>query len=149
MRNKKISEMEVLKSQLDRLDKELNNLYESYSRLSEAFEFVVCGDKNEVRLSLNPHTLTLDLCYLSSYRVVRVGTTFLRREANKAHIIQNNNNTATIRLDMLIGAPKYYMLDKAEKTITEIPKPAFVLEQELAEKKSVKKEKTSGNKKKA
>lgn len=41
---------------------------------------------------------------------------------------------------------KYVKIDRATAVAQEIPKPAFVLEQELAEKKSAKKEKASGRK---
>lgn len=48
----------------------------------------------------------------------------------------------------LVLIRKYYQIEKATGIVQEIPKPAFVLEQELAEKgQSAKKEKVSGNKK--
>lgn len=65
-------------------------------------------------------------------------------------VVENRQDWIIVRAEEheLTPIRTYYKIDKATAEAHEIPKPAFVLEQELAEKEQLaKKEKSSGNKK--
>lgn len=147
----RIKKLEQYNNALDNrfitLEKSLARVTVANYELEKAFDFAVDSNNKDLKLSVSRNDLTITLCYLIASRLVEVDTGFVWTEMHNVHILKNNDEFATIRRDIDDDITEYYVLNKARKSLTKTDKPAFVLEQELAEKKSAKKEKGSGNKK--
>lgn len=139
MRNKKISEIEVL-------EKRITNLEDSNRRLREVVDFLSENDKEEIVIERGMLSGEYLLHYLYAQKVhhIRTGISAFSRALN------------VVKRDYWLGAvifecdKQYYQLNIKSETFVPISKPAFVLEQELAEKEALaKKEKASGRKKSA
>lgn len=126
----------ALRNKIDDLDKKHNNL-------KETVDFVLKYGKDGITFKYKETKCTdifdgylwssnFYLKYLYCGEVCEVATPFYN--IDEAMVIKKNPFTITIK--RCVGdCVYYYLLNKENKTLTEIPKPAFVLEQELAENK--------------
>lgn len=119
-------------------NKELNErimkLEESNRKLCDIVEFLTQNDKNDIAVRnilycLGDYKKVIE--YLYDGKLVRLGSPF---SISHFDVINNDVYSATLKWNTL-----YFQLDKVNQKIIEIPKPAFVLEKELADKKETEK----------
>lgn len=140
MRNKKIYKIEVL-------ERRITNLEDSNKRLCEVVEFLTKNDKHDVTIEIDLALGEYVVEYLLEQRMCRVRTK-IKFIGNCLKVLDYALHKVTFEQKSIWGDTKYYVLNQKNETFAEIPKPAFVLEQELAEKEAVaKKEKASENRK--
>lgn len=140
MRNKKI----------EILEKRIADLEDSNHKLSDTLDFITLHGKDEIVICLEPITADFPFTRILGHKTIvkyLYFGTIMRVETElcctrEVKIIENS-----LCIGVLEQGGKYYSLDKQNGTITKIPKPAFVLEKELAEKKATAKKVIDSKKK--
>lgn len=141
MRNKKI----------EILEKRIADLEDSNHKLGDTLDFITKYGKDEIAIELGCDTINLPYTnsiynwhivvkYLYTGKVMQVKSNLSTTIV--ISIVDNCKHQAVLEQD-----GQYYSLDKLNGTINQIPKPAFVLEKELAEKKATAKKAVDSKKK--
>lgn len=128
MRNNKIKELEL----------DIAELKYKNRKLSDVVDFLIKNEKTDIVIERVPLINCGTFCgfktvikYLSNCKVYELDSPFMEF---KVDVIDNNLDSAILK-----QGETYYQLDKVKERIIKIPKPAFVLEKELAEKKETEK----------
>lgn len=138
---KKLELRELHNHDLETINKRIDTVIEMYDDLRLTLDFVLEYGIDTVVFDKIPFGLTLtyycfNIRYIYNKELCYINKVLLSGDVN---IIKNDKEFTTIKCINTnkdgIDTIKYHMLDKAKRTILEIPKPAFVLEQELAENK--------------
>lgn len=131
-------ELREFNHDLEIINKRIDIVNEMYDALKVTLDFVLEHGIDGVVFDKVQRGLryVFNISYIYNKELCAINHVSLFGSMN---IIKNDKEFTTIECKNTnidgIEIIKYYILDKANKTITEIPKPAFVLEQELAENK--------------